>query len=78
MDEARRVIARLERIESLRREDAPASTLLAEVRGLLDDGEAWLAAEGRATEHAGAVLGRCRARLEGGEQVVPGAAGTAP
>lgn len=77
MDEARRVIARLERIDSLRREDAPAATLLAEVRGLLADGEAWLAAEGRATEHGRAALDRCRARLEDGEEVVSGAAGTA-
>jgi hypothetical protein len=77
MDEARRVIMRLERIDSLRREDAPASTLLAEVRGLLDDGEAWLAAEGRATGHAGAALDRCRARLEEGEEAMSGAADSA-
>lgn len=36
--------ARLERIEALQRVDAPATALLAEVRGLLTDGEAWLAA----------------------------------
>jgi hypothetical protein len=74
MDEARRVIARLERIDSLRREDAPATALLAEVRGLLRDGEAWLAAEGHATEHAEAALDRCRTRLQSREEVVPGKA----
>jgi hypothetical protein len=66
MDEARRVIARLERIDSLRNEAAPAATLLAEVRGLLRDGEAWLEAEGRRAENAEAALDHCRARFGAG------------
>jgi hypothetical protein len=74
MDEARKVIERLERIETLRRGEAPAATLLAELRGLLDDGEAWLAAEGRATESAEAALERCRVRIRAGGEVVPGSA----
>jgi len=75
MDEARRVIERLERIEALRRAEAPAATLLAEVRGLLYEGEAWLVAEGRKTGSAEAALERCRQRLgEEGEVT----AGTAP
>lgn len=45
MDEARTVIRRLERIETLQSEQAPAAALLAEVRQLLREGEAWLAAE---------------------------------
>ena len=45
MDEARTVIRRLERIEALQSEEAPASALLTEVRQLLREGEAWLAAE---------------------------------
>jgi hypothetical protein len=45
MEEARRVIERLERIDDLRRGGAPADVLLDEVRGLLRDGERWLAAE---------------------------------
>jgi hypothetical protein len=45
VDEARTVIRRLERIEALQREEAPAGTLLAEVRQLLREGETWLAAE---------------------------------
>lgn len=45
MDEARTVIRRLERIETLQSEQAPAAALLTEVRQLLREGEAWLAAE---------------------------------
>lgn len=45
MDEARTVIQRLERIEALQSEQAPAAALLSEVRQLLREGEAWLAAE---------------------------------
>ena len=45
VDEARTVIRRLERIEALQSEQAPADVLLAEVRQLLREGEAWLAAE---------------------------------
>lgn len=45
MDEARAVIRRLERIEALQSEQAPAAALLTEVRQLLREGEAWLAAE---------------------------------
>ncbi|MGH3015507.1 MAG: hypothetical protein ACRDNR_05250 [Gaiellaceae bacterium] len=45
MDEARTVIRRLERIEALQSEQAPAGALLTEVRRLLREGEAWLAAE---------------------------------
>ena len=73
MDEARKVIRRLERIEALQSSQAPAEELLGEVRQLLSEGEAWLAAErdgtgggdgngrggeaGRATERGG---GRAR------------------
>jgi hypothetical protein len=45
VDEARTVIRRLERIEALQSEEAPAAALLTEVRQLLREGEAWLAAE---------------------------------
>jgi len=64
MDEARRVIERLERIEELRRAEAPPPVLLAEVRSLLAEGEHWLAVEhagGRARE----ALDRCRVSIEG-------------
>ena len=75
MDEARRVIERLDRIELLRRDEAPTAILLAEVRGLLSDGERWLAAEpGDDLEGARAALERCRAELERPREVMPGAA----
>jgi hypothetical protein len=45
MDEARRMLERLQRIEALREGDAPPSRLLEELRALLAEGEAWLAAE---------------------------------
>jgi len=45
VDEARTVIRRLERIEALQSAQAPAAALLTEVRQLLREGEAWLAAE---------------------------------
>jgi hypothetical protein len=60
MDEARAVIHRLERIEALEREGAGPKQLLAEVRELLREGEAWLEAEGYGTELAAGALERCR------------------
>jgi hypothetical protein len=65
MDEARRVIERLEQIERLRSSGAAADELLAEVRGLLEDGERWLAAERpEGLEEAQAALEGCRAGLK--------------
>jgi hypothetical protein len=63
MDEARAVLERLRRIEVLEAEGAPARSLLAEVRALLDEAEAWLAAEAPGTERPQAALERCRAAL---------------
>jgi hypothetical protein len=92
VDEARKVIRRLERIEALQSSRAPAEELLDEVRQLLAEGEAWLAAEGRtggpahgrgpspggarATEEAAAALADCRTRLNRRREVVPGTAGS--
>jgi hypothetical protein len=45
MDEARAVLNRLDRIESLDREAAPVGELLEELRDLLCEGETWLRAE---------------------------------
>ena len=79
MDEARTVIRRLERIEALQSEQAPAAVLLTEVRQLLREGEAWLAAErdgagsrrpedqpapgGGRVAEAAAALAGCREKL---------------
>ena len=49
MEEARKVIERLERIEALDRAAADPVELLAEVRGLLHDAEAWVRMEGGET-----------------------------
>jgi hypothetical protein len=64
MDAARQVLERLERIDALRREGAPAADLLAEVRTLLAEGERWIAAERPdGVERARAALAECRAGL---------------
>lgn len=66
---------RLERIERLRGSGAPAADLLAEVRGLLTDGERWLAAERpEGLDGAHSALERCRAEIENGKRVVAGTA----
>lgn len=71
MDEARRVIERLRRIERLRGGGAPAAVLLGEVRALLVDGEKWLATERPdGLVDARAALERCRSELVSGEEVV--------
>ena len=46
MDEARAVLARLDRIEALEREGAPPGVLLEELRGLVQAAEAWARIEG--------------------------------
>lgn len=66
------MIERLERIEVLRGSEAPAGALLAELRGLLADGERWLAAEPAGeSDGARAALERCRHELERPGEVVP-------
>jgi hypothetical protein len=64
VDEARAVLRRLERIEALDRDDAPPGVLLAEVRALLAEAEAWVRAEPSGTDLAADALERCRARLK--------------
>jgi hypothetical protein len=60
MEEARAIMHRLERIEALEREGAGPKQLLAEVRELLREGEAWLETERGETEQASEALERCR------------------
>lgn len=53
MDEAHAVLERLERIEALERAGAPRTDLVAELRALVGEAEAWSRAEGgEAGEHA--------------------------
>jgi hypothetical protein len=61
MDEARAVLARLDRIETLEREGAPPGVLLEELRGLVHDAEAWARVEGG--ERAREAVERCSSVL---------------
>ena len=56
MDEAKRVIDRLRKIDELRAAGAQPDALLDELRGLLRDGAAWAAAEGVGTNDAQRAL----------------------
>jgi hypothetical protein len=63
MDEASAVLQRLERIERLDRDGAPVYELLAELRELLAEAEAWSRTEGgedgaRAVERLRSALAR--------------------
>jgi multidrug resistance efflux pump len=64
MDEARRVLSRLERIEALQREQAVPQDLLAELRALLHDAEAWVKAEREVPESAREAVARSRQMLQ--------------
>lgn len=65
MEEARRILARLERIEALDRECALPGALLTELRALLADAEAWARAERQVPETALEAVERCRLMLQG-------------
>jgi len=75
MDEARAVLARLERIEALESAGAPARVVLDEVRGLLVDAEAWVRTERHGTDLAETALERCRQALRDAEATESGRAG---
>jgi hypothetical protein len=64
MDEARRVLERLERIDRLQAGGGSRLALLAELRMLVEEGEAWVAAETGGTERARDALAVCRRRLD--------------
>jgi hypothetical protein len=66
MEEARRVLERLARIEELEREQAPSERLLGELRELVREAEAWVRAEPD-PEGASDAVDRCRAALGGRE-----------
>lgn len=60
------MIERLARIEALEREGAPPRAVLAEVRELLREGEAWLEGERAESDSASEALERCRLAYEAG------------
>lgn len=70
MDEAERVLERLRRIERLEQEGAPAPAVLAEVRELLAEAEAWVRVEAPGD---GRGEGAVRALREALERVDEGA-----
>jgi hypothetical protein len=61
MDEARAVLARLDRIEALEREGAPPGVLLEELRGLVQEAEVWVRRDGDA--QARTAVERCASAL---------------
>lgn len=68
MEEAQRVLARLERIDALRSSNSGSAELLGEVRCLLREGELWLKREREAggiegTERAFELIQDCQDRL---------------
>ncbi len=65
---------RLERIERLRADGGSRALLLSEVRKLLEEGEAWVAAERAGTDEARRVLDVCRRRLDSAGGTAPSAA----
>ena len=58
------MLTRLERIEALDRGQARPGALLAELRALLSEAEAWVRAERAAPDEAREALDRCRQMLE--------------
>jgi hypothetical protein len=70
VDEARTVLARLERLADLETRGAPPGALLAEVRVLLEEVDDWLAIEPVGTQRAAAALARCRAAFAARQEVV--------
>jgi hypothetical protein len=71
MDEARRVLDRLERIDSLREAGSGRDALLPELRALLREGHEWVAIEGGGTEGAAAILSTLEERLHAASHASP-------
>ena len=67
MDEATRVLARLERIEALDRGEAGPGVLLGELRALIGEAEAWARLEGdeRARGATRVAAEKLRGKAEG-------------
>ena len=65
MEEARKVVERLARIEALEAERADPRAILAELRALVGEAEAWVRVE-RDSDGALEAIDRCRQALKGG------------
>jgi hypothetical protein len=68
MEEARAVIARLDRIEAMARAQVPAALVLSELELLIPEARRWLEREGLAAAAARAALERCLFVLKEGSQ----------
>ena len=67
VEKERAILERLERIDGLREEDAPAGVLLEEVRALLSEAEDWVREE-HVPQRAAEALDRSKAALAAGER----------
>jgi hypothetical protein len=76
MDEARAVLVRLERIENLDRRGAPAPILLAELRELVVEAEAWARVEPGLTAREEGAVERLREAVSGAPIAALGAGRT--
>ena len=63
MEKERAILERLERIDGLRRDEAPAGVLLDEVRALLSEAEDWVS-EADVPDRAARAVERTREALE--------------
>jgi hypothetical protein len=68
VEKARAVLERLERIDGLRGEEAPAAVLLEEVRALLSEAEEWVREEPCIPARALEALERSREALAEGDR----------
>jgi hypothetical protein len=68
VEKERAILERLERIDGLRQEDAPAGVLLDEVRALLSEAEDWVREEPGAPQQAVDAIERSKAALAAGDR----------
>jgi hypothetical protein len=68
VEKERALLERLDRIDGLRRGDAPASVLLDEVRSLLAEAEEWVQKDSAARARAAEAIERGRSALAAGEE----------
>jgi hypothetical protein len=69
VEKERAILARLERIDALRSDDAPAGVLLDEVRALLADAEDWVS-EAQVPSRTSDAVENAREALASGESVL--------
>ena len=67
MAKERAILEGLERIDGLRRDDAPAGVLLDAVRSLLADAEEWVREDPDVPERAASAIERSQGALAAGE-----------